>query len=139
MANTCRQTCGILDIIERHKAEDLFRQLVDDAEGMKNESKAVIFLVLAYAAQARSNSVLDYHLAQHYYQHGRRIALLELTDEPRLETVQAFLLLCLYMLACSQRNGAYLQLGIAISAAKSLGMHRDMLAADNGIIDGFLR
>jgi hypothetical protein len=88
-------------------------------------STAILFLTIAYAAQARSASIADLQRAKYYYHHGRQIALLELTDEPRLETVQAFLLISLYMLGCSQRNGSYLNLGTAISAARSLGFHRD--------------
>jgi hypothetical protein len=67
---------------------------------------------------------MDVHRAQSFYDRGRQIALLELTNDPSLETVEAFILISLYMLGCSRRNGAYLNLGIAISAAKSLGCHR---------------
>ena len=88
-------------------------------------STAVIFLTIAYAAQARSVSIVDLQRAKYYYHRGRQIALMELTDEPSLETVQAFLLISLYMLGCSQRNGSYLNLGTAVSAARSLGLHRD--------------
>lgn len=88
-------------------------------------SMSVLFLVLAYAAQARSASVADNQRMQYYYRRGRQIALLELTDEPRLETVQAFILISLFMLGCSQRNGSFMNLGFAISAAKALGFHRD--------------
>ncbi|UKZ53339.1 hypothetical protein TrVGV298_007131 [Trichoderma virens] len=59
-----------------------------------------------------------------FFYHGRRIALIELTEYPTMETTQAFTLISLYMLGCCRRDGAYLNLGIAISAAKSLGYHR---------------
>jgi hypothetical protein len=67
---------------------------------------------------------MDVHRAQLFYDRGRQITLQELTNDPSLETVQAFILISLYMLRCSRHNGAYLNLGIAISAAKSLGCHR---------------
>lgn len=102
-------------------------------------SKAVLSLILAYAAQARSANIADAQRARYYYNHGRQIALLQLTDEPRLETVQAFLLICLYMPARAQRNGAFLNLGIAISAAKSLGFHRDEMNADSPEGKSYLR
>ncbi|KAJ5513064.1 hypothetical protein N7463_002616 [Penicillium fimorum] len=41
-----------------------------------------------------------------------------------VETVQAFVLISIFMLGCSRRNGASLNLGIAIGAAKSLGYHQ---------------
>ena len=84
----------------------------------------MLFLVLALAAQARSSGSTDQKLAQHYFYHGRQSAVLHLTDEPVLETVQAFSVTHLYLLACSRRNAAFLSLGIAISAAKALGFHR---------------
>jgi len=91
---------------------------------MASPEKAVLFLVFAFAAQARSQGVADCQRAQYYFQHGRQIAMLHLTDEPMLETSQAFLIAQLYLLACSRRNAAYLSLGIAITAAKALGLHR---------------
>jgi hypothetical protein len=91
---------------------------------MANPEKAVLFLVFAFAAQARSQGVVDRRRAQYYFQHGRQTAVLHLTDEPMLETVQAFVIAQLYLLACSRRNAAYLSLGIAITAAKALGLHR---------------
>lgn len=85
---------------------------------------AVIYLVIALGAQARGSSLLDSRRAQSFYHHGRLIALQELTNDPTLETIQAFLLISMYMLGCSRRNGSYLNLGTAVSAAKSLGLHR---------------
>jgi hypothetical protein len=92
---------------------------------IKSGATAVIYLVIAYGAQARSASIIDAQRAQSFYHHGRQTALLELTSDPSLETVQAFLLISMFMLGCSRRNGAFLNLGIAISAATSLGLHRD--------------
>lgn len=81
----------------------------------------------------------DVQRAQSFYDRGRHIAALELTNDPSVETVQAFMLISLYMLGCSRRNGAYLNLGIAISAAKSLGFHRDETNADFPESEGRLR
>lgn len=82
---------------------------------------------------------MDAHRAQSFYDRGRQIATLELTDDPSVETIQAFILVSLYMLGCSRRNGAYLNLGIAISAAKSLGFHRDETNAGLPESEGRLR
>jgi hypothetical protein len=118
------QSCGILDIIDRSSADTLLETWRNGGP-IDNGCIAVLFLILAYGAQARSAGTVDSQFSEYYYHHGRQLALLELTDEPRLETVQAFVLISLYMLAMSQRNGSFLNLGIAISAAKSLGFHRD--------------
>ncbi|KAF2012454.1 hypothetical protein BU24DRAFT_411825 [Aaosphaeria arxii CBS 175.79] len=117
-------SCGILDIIDRHQVDKLLSSWRDGTLSDPGQT-AVLLLIIAYAAQSRSGSPLDLKLTQYYYHHGRQIALLKLTEEPSIETVQTFVLISLYMLACSQRNGSFLNLGIAVSAAKSLGIHRD--------------
>jgi hypothetical protein len=106
---------------------------------MNSGSAAIMYLAIAYAAQARCSTAMDVHRAQSFYNRGRQIALLELTHDPTLETVQAFILISLYMLGCSRRNGAYLNIGIAISAAKSIGCHRDETNAQFPESDGRLR
>ncbi|KAH8122973.1 hypothetical protein LI328DRAFT_169900 [Trichoderma asperelloides] len=66
------------------------------------------FELLAYAAQVRSESAPDTHRLQSFFYHES----------------YHFTLIRLYMLGDCRRNGAYLNLGIAISAAKSLGCHQ---------------
>lgn len=116
-----------MDILDRQYVQDRLDSWIGGNLLQQSGAAAVLFLVLALAAQMRSSGAVDAQRAQHYYQQGRRIALLKLTGEPQLETVQAFTLISLYMLGCSQRNGSFLNLGIAISAAKALGFHRDDL------------
>ncbi|KAL1865802.1 hypothetical protein VTK73DRAFT_5049 [Phialemonium thermophilum] len=117
-------TCGILDIIDRPHVQN---RLHDWRNGNLEDGGhiAVLFLIIACGAQSRSASTADSQYSKYYYHEGRRLALIELTDEPRVETVQAFALISFYMLSSSQRNGSFLNLGTAVSAAKSLGFHRD--------------
>ncbi|UKZ86516.1 uncharacterized protein TrAFT101_002342 [Trichoderma asperellum] len=117
-------TCGILDIMDRSTIDDLLSRWISGNISVTSSSAALLYLVLAYAAQVRSESAQDTHRSQSFFYHGRRIALIELTEYPTMETAQAFTLISLYMLGCCRRDGAYLNLGIAISAAKSLGYHR---------------
>ncbi|KAL3496327.1 fungal-specific transcription factor domain-containing protein [Aspergillus germanicus] len=117
-------TSGVLDIIDPSTAEALLTHWIQGTLSTNRGSEAVLYLILAYASQARASNSVEKRRAHSFYHHGRHIALLHLTDDPSLETVQAFILISLYMLACSRRNGAFLNLGIAISAAKALGLHR---------------
>ncbi|KAJ0418645.1 fungal-specific transcription factor domain-containing protein [Aspergillus carlsbadensis] len=126
-------TSGLLDIIDPPSAESLLTHWIQGTLDTHRGSEAVLYLILAYAAQAGASSALEKRRAHSFYHHGRHIALLHLTDDPSLETVQAFILISLYMLGCSRRNGAFLNLGIAISAAKALGLHR---AETNNSFDG---
>ncbi|KAL2813394.1 fungal-specific transcription factor domain-containing protein [Aspergillus granulosus] len=117
-------TTGVLDILDAGDVETILHQWIEGSLAAHRGSEAVLYLLLAYAAQAQAVSPVERRRAHSFYHHGRHIALLHLTDDPSLETVQAFLLIGLYMLGCSRRNGAFLNLGIAISAAKALGLHR---------------
>ncbi|KAL6859272.1 fungal-specific transcription factor domain-containing protein [Trichoderma novae-zelandiae] len=117
-------TCGMLDIINRSTVETLLRRWIGGNISVTSSGAAILYLVLAYAAQIRSESAQDAHRSRSFFYHGRRIALLELTEYPSMETAQAFSLISLYMLGRCRRDGAYLNLGIAISAAKALGYHR---------------
>lgn len=114
----------MLDIINRATVENLLSRWISGNISVASSSSAVLYLVLAFAAQVRSASALDAHRSRSFFYHGRRIALLELTEYPTIETVQAFSLISLYMLGCCRRDGGYLNLGTAISAAKALGYHR---------------
>ncbi|KAL2793709.1 fungal-specific transcription factor domain-containing protein [Aspergillus keveii] len=118
---------GLLDIIDPATVETLLWDWIHGSLGKHRGSEAVLYLIFAYASQARASSTVEKHRAHSFYHHGRHIALLHLTDDPSVETVQAFILISLYMLACSRRNGAFLNLGIAISAAKALGLHRKQM------------
>ncbi|KAL6815063.1 hypothetical protein J3E69DRAFT_358908 [Trichoderma sp. SZMC 28015] len=117
-------TCGILDIMDRSYVENLLSCWINGNISVTSSGAAILYLVLASASQIRSNSAQDHHRSQSFFYHGRRIALLELTEYPSMETTQAFMLISLYMLGSCRRDGAHLNLGIAISAAKALGYHR---------------
>lgn len=82
-------------------------------------SSAVNYLVLAIGTQQR-----DEELAQLYFEYARDQALATLNGSLSIETVQAFILVTLYMLCACQINGAFLFFGIAVRAAYSIGLHR---------------
>lgn len=88
-----------------HRAEDL--------------SPAVCYLVLAIGTQQR-----DEERAQLYFEFARDHALASLNGSLSVDTVQAFLLVTIYMLCACQINGAFLFFGIAVRAAYSIGLHR---------------
>ncbi|KAJ5621138.1 hypothetical protein N7510_005122 [Penicillium lagena] len=117
-------TCGILDIFNRSHIQGLVDCWVNRTLSGSSSNATILYLVIAYAAQTRSASEADKRISQGCFHHGHQLAVLELTSEPSIESVQSFLLISLYMLGCSQRNGAHFNLGIALSAARALGYHR---------------
>lgn len=83
-------------------------------------ASAVNYLVLALGTQQDDEG----HRAQAYFDHARERALATLNGSLGIETVQAFILVTLYMLCACQINGAFVFFGIAVRAAYSIGVHR---------------
>lgn len=88
--------------------------------------------MIAYAAQTRDASETDKTISKHCFHYGQQTSVLKLTTEPSIESVQAFLLISLYMLGQAQRNAAHFNLGISLSAARALGYHRIPADAEQG-------
>ncbi|KAI0602676.1 hypothetical protein F4775DRAFT_600677 [Biscogniauxia sp. FL1348] len=83
---------------------------------------AVHYLVLAIGAQSA-----DEEPAATYFLHAKNLALSSLGGTLSIGTVQAFVLVTLYMVRSCQTNGAFLFFGIAVRAAYSIGIHRTEL------------
>ncbi|PHH69500.1 hypothetical protein CDD80_6693 [Ophiocordyceps camponoti-rufipedis] len=125
-------TTGLVQLFD-----DKPRQLLDDLTlwtGVKNStttsnscSSAVNYLVLAIGR------LLDNEpLSRIYFEHGRDLASASLDGSLGVETVQAFVLVTVYMLCSCRINGGFLFFGIAVRAAYSLGLHRTEVNARFG-------
>ncbi len=91
------------------------------AQGQPAEdaTSAIHYLVLAIGSH-----IDDEQAAELYFDRGRDLALAHLSGSLGVGTVQAFILITLYMLVACQINGAFLYFGIAARAAYSIGLHR---------------
>lgn len=103
----------LLDDITIWASNSMASHRVDDV------SSAVKYLVLSIGTQQK-----DEDLAQLYFEYARDQALATLNGNLSIETVQAFILVTMYMLCACQINGAFLFFGIAVRAAYSIGIHR---------------
>ncbi|KAK3320115.1 hypothetical protein B0T19DRAFT_404641 [Cercophora scortea] len=116
-------TAGLIDIFDNARLlEDISiwvagRSLSRDKT--VNVTSVVNYLVLAIACQKSDESV-----AQVYFDHARDLAFANLSGNLGIGSVQAFLLITLYMLSGCQISGAFLFFGIAVRAAYSIGIHR---------------
>lgn len=81
----------------------------------------VVYLILAIGAQS-SPKDYDQH-AEAYFNQGRQFAAQRLMEDPSTTTVEAYLLITMYLLAASRRNAAFMHLGFAVRAAYALGLH----------------
>jgi hypothetical protein len=83
----------------------------------------IFYLALAIGAQARARDEYDELLAEQCFGYGRQLATYTMMDDPSLSTVQAFTLITYYMIAACRRNAAFTNLGVAVRAAYTLGIH----------------
>lgn len=119
-------TSGIVDLFCHTRVRDDIALWASQTE-RHDVSSAVHFLVLAIGYQATHED-----LAVTYFDHARNIALANLTGNLTVSTIQAFVLITVFMLGSCQTNGAFLFCGIAVRAAYSIGVHRTEINARFG-------
>jgi hypothetical protein len=115
---------GALDLFDSSFTLEQIQIWVQDPKRSQWPSRSIFYLVLAIGAQARACGHTDDHAAEHYFGLGRRYATTDLVEDPSILTVQAFSLITWYMVTACRRNGASMNLGFAVQAAYSLGIHR---------------
>lgn len=123
-------TTGLVDLFESEDA--LSRELhewVRNSERRRPDDMGSIvnYLVLAIGMQTDHGDT-----AQAYFEHARDRAYSDLSGNLGVATVQAFLLITVYMLCSCQINGAFLFFGVAARAAYSIGLHRTEVNARFG-------
>lgn len=114
---------GVFKLFEDAELLDQLRSCFYSPPGDPGRQNAVVYLLLAIGAQARGQDA-DEDQAELYFQRGQQLASSSLTSDPSVSTVQAYILITLYMLNACRRNGAFMNLGIAVRAAYALGVHR---------------
>ena len=115
---------GALDLFDSSFIIEQIQIWVQDPKRSQWPNRSIFYLVLAIGAQARARGYADDHAAEHYFGLGRQYATTDLVDDPSLLTVQAFSMITWYMVTACRRNGALMNLGFAVQAAYSLGIHR---------------
>ena len=89
--------------------------------------EAIFFLIFAIGAQTHPDDWDE--MAEKYFNYGRYLTICGATVEPSISTIQAYILLTMYLLGASRRNAAFMYLGIAVRAAYALGIHRSDINA----------
>ncbi|KAH0343728.1 hypothetical protein KCU83_g8667, partial [Aureobasidium melanogenum] len=116
-------TSGLIEIFDAPTYFRYLDQWVVDKARDNDLKSAIFYMVLAIGAQVSSTDG-DQTLAEKYFNRGRYMAVMTLTDAPSLLTIQAYLCITMYMLGACRRNAAFMQFGIAVRAAFALGMHK---------------
>lgn len=120
-------TASLVDLFDSSKLLDDLIIWANLAQKPDNVTTIIHFLVLAIGLQADNDA-----LSQQYFEYARDLAYTDLSDSLGVETVQAFVLVTVYMLCSCQINGAFLFFGIAARAAYSIGLHRTEVNARFG-------
>uniref|UniRef100_A0A0B7JQA1 Zn(2)-C6 fungal-type domain-containing protein n=1 Tax=Bionectria ochroleuca TaxID=29856 RepID=A0A0B7JQA1_BIOOC len=88
--------------------------------------------ILNYLVLAIGRLKHDQQSAQVYFEYARDEAWKSLNGKLGVGTIQAFILITVYMLCSCQINSAFLVFGVAVRAAHSIGVHRTEVNARFG-------
>lgn len=115
---------GIIDLFDPTDImAHLSHWVVDGSADTTDLNCSIYYLVMAIGAQVQPNSGLE-DKAERYFDHGRKLVMASLLEEPSTLTIQASCLICFYLLTACRRNAAFMLFGIAARAAYALGLHR---------------
>lgn len=120
-------TMGMVDLFDNSKLVDDLLLWANLARKPDDATSVVNYLVLAVGRHRD-----DEELSQAYFEYARDRAYADLSGNLSVGTVQAFILITVYMLCSCQINGAFLFFGVAVRAAHSVGLHRTEVNARFG-------
>ncbi|KAJ4165498.1 hypothetical protein LMH87_007128 [Akanthomyces muscarius] len=123
-------TTGMIDLF--HDRATLLDDLLLWSEGQPHRRPQDGASTIKYLVLAIGRLTDDEALAQEYFEHARSRAYVDMSGDLSAETVQAFVLITVYMLCSCQINGAFLFFGVAARAAYSIGVHRTEVNARFG-------
>ncbi|KAF7157122.1 hypothetical protein CNMCM5623_001110 [Aspergillus felis] len=114
-------TSPLLDLFDLEEFYPRLANWVENPTGDEDTVSSIFYLVLAIGVQV---SEINQDLAEQYFISGRQLAFSAFTETPSLYTIQSYVLISMYMLGACRRNGAFMNLGIALRAAYAVGIHR---------------
>ncbi|PCD46676.1 hypothetical protein AU210_002074 [Fusarium oxysporum f. sp. radicis-cucumerinum] len=113
-------TNSVLQLYDQRELNEMvsrWLQIEQDGRQQKATS-AVLFLVFAIGAQTCPGDQDDE--AERYFNYGRFLAM---SGDLGISTIQANILITLYLLGASRKNAAYVYLGTAVRTSYVLGLH----------------
>lgn len=116
-------TSGVLDLFDPVDIVEHLSAWANDASKETDFTSSIYYLVLAIGAQVRPGDGGE-NLAEAYFTRGRHLVASNFMDDPSVFTIQSYALITMYMMIICRRNGAFMNLGIAVRAAYALGLHR---------------
>lgn len=120
-----KATSGLVDFIDMVELRARLPAALDPQSPLLAQERIMPCLVMAIGAQ--SSQQLSHH-AESFFCRGRYLATRYLMDDASILTVQAYVLITLYLLSASRRNTASMHLRFAIGSMYALGIHRKAVA-----------
>ncbi|KAE8409938.1 coma-domain-containing protein [Aspergillus pseudonomiae] len=114
-------TSPLLNLFDLEEFHPRLANWIENPTGDEDTVSSIFYLVLAIGAQV---SDTNHTLAEKYFISGRQLAFSAFTETPSISTIQSYVLISMYMLGACRRNGAFMNLGIALRAAYAVGIHR---------------
>ncbi|OGM51131.1 fungal specific transcription factor domain protein [Aspergillus bombycis] len=114
-------TSPLLDLFDLDEFHPRLANWIENPTGDEDTVSSIFYLVIAIGAQV---SDTNHTLAEKYFISGRQLAFSAFTETPSISTIQSYVLISMYMLGACRRNGAFMNLGIALRAAYAVGIHR---------------
>ncbi|KAJ5967236.1 hypothetical protein N7501_003484 [Penicillium viridicatum] len=114
-------TSPLLDLFDLKEFHPRLANWVANPSGDEDTVSSIFYLVIAIGAQV---SDIDQTVAEQYFGSGRQLAFSAFQETPSISTIQSYILVSMYMLGACRRNGAFMNLGIALRAAYAVGIHR---------------
>ncbi|KKK16237.1 fungal specific transcription factor domain protein [Aspergillus rambellii] len=114
-------TRPLLDLFDLEEFHPRLANWIGNPTGDEDTVSSIFYLVLAIGAQV---SDTNQTVPEQYFVSGRQLAFSAFTETPSLYTIQSYVLISMYMLGACRRNGAFMNLGIALRAAYAVGIHR---------------
>ena len=121
-------TSGVLDLFDSVDIMEHLSAWSSDASTETDFTSSIYYLVLAIGAQVRPGDGGE-KLAEAYFTRGRHLVASNFMDDPSVFTIQSYALITMYMMIICRRNGAFMNLGIAVRAAYALGLHRSDISS----------
>ena len=116
-------TSGVIDLFDPAEIMAHLTHWVMDVSTDSDLNCSIYYLVLAIGAQVQPDNGME-DLGEQYFDHGRKLVMASLLEEPSTLSIQASCLICFYLLTACRRNAAFMLFGVASRAAYALGLHR---------------
>ncbi|EKV17496.1 C6 transcription factor, putative [Penicillium digitatum PHI26] len=114
-------TSPLLDLFDQEEFHPRLANWIANPSSDEDIVSSIFYLVLAIGAQV---SDFDQKRAEQYFGSGRQLAFSAFQETPSISTIQSYILVSMYMLGACRRNGAFMNLGIALRASYAVGIHR---------------